>query len=325
MGTSDVGGQGFATDLSKILSDTVNSQTGNASKVNRFMGAVSAYNATTNIASVYLMGSASASGGFKARGGFVPVAGQIVVVYIDGQDRWIENILRASDDPYFVRNGANALKLTSASGLVFTVDGSMTTGALTPASVAATGAVSGSTLSAGGLNVYPTDSGSAFPTGAALTAYGNNRPFWRTDLGKSAYYDGTRWLGVSTEYVGLSAGFISAVADNTTTTSNVGANSAELTALPAAGLVALHVQVSCSSTVAHTSNGAGVTDFGGVDFSAGVLVWAGAAAGYIGVQNGFVKPGGTNGRQITYFARRGNGTVSYGVRVVGYLCHPILT
>jgi hypothetical protein len=40
--------------------------------------------------------------------------------------------------------------------------------------------------------------GTAFPTGAALTAYlalyGANAPFYRTNLGEWYYYDGTRWL-----------------------------------------------------------------------------------------------------------------------------------
>lgn len=36
-------------------------------------------------------------------------------------------------------------------------------------------------------------SGAAFPTGAALTAYGDNVPFFRTDLGEWYYHDGTGW------------------------------------------------------------------------------------------------------------------------------------
>jgi hypothetical protein len=43
-------------------------------------------------------------------------------------------------------------------------------------------------------------SGAAFPTGAALTAYGDDRPFFRTDLGESYYHHGTRWLS-STIYL----------------------------------------------------------------------------------------------------------------------------
>jgi hypothetical protein len=45
--------------------------------------------------------------------------------------------------------------------------------------------------------------GAAFPTGAALTAYGNNHPFFRTDLGESYYYDGTRWVSAYEESVTL--------------------------------------------------------------------------------------------------------------------------
>jgi hypothetical protein len=44
-------------------------------------------------------------------------------------------------------------------------------------------------------SIFAAESGTAFPTGAALTAFGNNRPFFRTDLGEWYYYDGTRWLG----------------------------------------------------------------------------------------------------------------------------------
>ena len=47
--------------------------------------------------------------------------------------------------------------------------------------------------------------GTAFPTGAALTAYlalyGANAPFYRTDLGESYYYDGTLWLSCVTRYL----------------------------------------------------------------------------------------------------------------------------
>ena len=42
--------------------------------------------------------------------------------------------------------------------------------------------------------VYPMSGGTAFPTGAALTAYGTFRPYWRSDLGMSFYHDGTNWL-----------------------------------------------------------------------------------------------------------------------------------
>jgi hypothetical protein len=37
--------------------------------------------------------------------------------------------------------------------------------------------------------------GAAFPTGGALTAYGDNVPFFRTDLGESFYHTPGRWLG----------------------------------------------------------------------------------------------------------------------------------
>jgi hypothetical protein len=46
-------------------------------------------------------------------------------------------------------------------------------------------------------------SGTSFPAGAALTAYGSNRPFFRTDLGQWYYYDGTRWLSAAEYRVDL--------------------------------------------------------------------------------------------------------------------------
>jgi hypothetical protein len=54
--------------------------------------------------------------------------------------------------------------------------------------------------------IFATESGTEFPTGAALTAFGDNRPFFRTDLGESYYSDGTRWLSCATYSGALASG-----------------------------------------------------------------------------------------------------------------------
>ena len=51
-------------------------------------------------------------------------------------------------------------------------------------------------LSTGGIS-----SGTSFP---AQPAFGNNIPFWRTDLGLMAYYDGTRWVSTTLYTVAFS-------------------------------------------------------------------------------------------------------------------------
>ncbi len=55
--------------------------------------------------------------------------------------------------------------------------------------------------------ILATSSGTAFPTGAALTAYGDDRDFKRTDLGESYYHHGaTGWLSCATSVIYFDTG-----------------------------------------------------------------------------------------------------------------------
>jgi hypothetical protein len=126
-------------------------------------------------------------------------------------------------------------ELYSPDGTALSTGGAaLATGALTPTSVAASGAVGGATVTAGGINVYATDSGTAFPTGAALTAYGNNRPFFRTDLDEWNYYDGTRWLSTLPYDEAIGAVV-------TLPISAAGATTGHRCAQPLAGITAIYV------------------------------------------------------------------------------------
>jgi hypothetical protein len=100
-------------------------------------------------------------------------------------------------------------ELGSPDGIALSTYGAaLATGAMTAASVAATGAVS-----AGGINVLPIDGGNAFPTGAALTAYGDYRPYIRTDRGGQAYqHEGAAgWLSTSIFEINAWANAVSAL------------------------------------------------------------------------------------------------------------------
>jgi hypothetical protein len=96
----------------------------------------------------------------------------------------------------YVELGAHAWKYGGGPEL-YSPDG---VGLSTGGAALATGAISGSTLAAGGINAYPVDAGSAFPTGAALTAYGDYRPYIRTDRGGQRYqHEGAAgWLSCET-------------------------------------------------------------------------------------------------------------------------------
>ena len=167
------------------------------------------------------------------------------------------------------------------------------------------------------------EQGAAFPTGAALTAFGNNRPFWRTDLGESCYYDGTRWLSSAVHYVPLGGSYIQAVADNSTYAANTGPSAtAEMTALPVAGVVAVNLVLEVTDDASGTTNYVMFFDYTSATYA--VIAYC-PAAGYSASSSGIVATGGANNRKIIFQVVRGNGTITVHARVNGYWAHVITT
>jgi hypothetical protein len=119
-------------------------------------------------------------------------------------------------------------------------------------------------------------------------------------------------------YVALGNSYIQAVADASTTAASIAAtHCAEMTALPATGLVAVQVRLICGVSVANAGNYMQVWDYG-VTGNLGILLYGSSVAGYNVTMFGVVLTGGTNGRQIDYGIQRAAGTITYYIQVMGY-------
>ena len=121
--------------------------------------------------------------------------------------------------------------------------------------------------------------------------------------------------GKGLRYVPL-ANYIQAVPDGSTTAAAIAqTHCAEMTALPAAGVVAVQVRAITSSSVANSGNGINLYHYGGLQCA---QVPCASVAGYSSENSVMLATGGTNNRQIDYGAVRGAGTITYYIRVVGY-------
>ena len=98
---AEIGDKSFTTDMIQLIKDAVKAELGTNAYVNRYLAEVTAVNTTTSEVSVKLSGSDSVSDSFRARGIQLPSVGEQVVACIDGQDRWIESVIRpATSTPY---------------------------------------------------------------------------------------------------------------------------------------------------------------------------------------------------------------------------------
>ena len=98
---AEIGDKSFTTDMIQLIKDAVKAELGTNAYVNRYLAEVTAVNTTTSEVSVKLSGSDSVSDSFRARGIHLPDVGQQVVACIDGQDRWIESVIRpVTSTPY---------------------------------------------------------------------------------------------------------------------------------------------------------------------------------------------------------------------------------
>lgn len=110
------------------------------------------------------------------------------------------------------------------------------------------------------------------------------------------------------------------VVNGATTTGDTGVvTSAEMTALPASGVVAVQVTVIVSTTVPVASTQVQAFDYDGDTTSTPVQAYGSPTAGYFASATGMVRTGGTNNRQMKYRClENSTGTATYYVRVMGY-------
>jgi microcystin-dependent protein len=98
---AEIGDKSFTTDMIQLIKDAVKAELGTNAFVNRYLAEVTAVNSTTSEITVKLSGSDAATDGFRSRGLQLPAVGDQVVACVDGQDRWIESVVRpATSTPY---------------------------------------------------------------------------------------------------------------------------------------------------------------------------------------------------------------------------------
>jgi hypothetical protein len=119
-------------------------------------------------------------------------------------------------------------------------------------------------------------------------------------------------------YVPLGNSYIQAVPDASTTAAAIAeTNCAEMTALPAAGVMAVQVVVALYTSVANAGDWVCVFDYTN-DTNTTKALHAPPTAAYVGNMVLTVATGGTNNRQIKYAVGRVAGTITYFIQVIGY-------
>jgi len=107
---AEIGDKSFTTDMIQLIKDAVKAELGTNAYVNRYLAEITAVNTTTSEVSVKLSGSDTASDSFRVRGIHLPEVGQQVVACIDGQDRWIESVIRpTTSTPYLTFSTASGV------------------------------------------------------------------------------------------------------------------------------------------------------------------------------------------------------------------------
>jgi microcystin-dependent protein len=106
---AEIGDKSFTTDLVQEIKKAVIAELGTNAFVNRYLATVSAVDTATSDITVYLSGSSDAFSGFRARGLQLPVINDQVIACIDGQDRWIESVVRPATSTPFLQISSGAL------------------------------------------------------------------------------------------------------------------------------------------------------------------------------------------------------------------------
>ena len=106
---AEIGDKSFTTDMIQLIKDAVKAELGTNAYVNRYLAEVTAVNTTTSEVSVKLSGSDSVSDSFRARGIHLPSVGEQVIACIDGQDRWIESVVRPTTSTPYLQIASGSL------------------------------------------------------------------------------------------------------------------------------------------------------------------------------------------------------------------------
>jgi len=93
---AEVGDKSFAKELVNSMETLVDQTVGNASTINRYQAKVVSVDTTNHTASVYIGGvtTGATSDGIRVRGLQFPSVNDLVMVCIDGEERWIESVVR---------------------------------------------------------------------------------------------------------------------------------------------------------------------------------------------------------------------------------------
>jgi len=121
-------------------------------------------------------------------------------------------------------------------------------------------------------------------------------------------------------YVALGGSYVQAVPDASTTAVSIGITAcAEMTALPAAGVVAVQVVLVCAASVIGSGNYVVAYDYAGdTTITKATPAPPSTTAGVTNRSSFMVCTGGTNNRQFKYGVGRSAGTVTYYAQVIGY-------
>jgi microcystin-dependent protein len=105
---AEIGDKVFTTELMNLVKEAVRNELGSNAFVNRYLAEVTAVDTATSAITVKLSGSDTTSANFRVRGLQMPSIGDQVIACIDGEDRWIDSVVRpATSTPYLqISSGA---------------------------------------------------------------------------------------------------------------------------------------------------------------------------------------------------------------------------
>lgn len=111
---AEIGDKAFTTELMTLVKQAIRDELGTNAFVNRYLAEVTDVDTATSAVTVKLSGSDTTSANFRSRGLQMPSVGDQVIACIDGEDRWIDSVIRpATSTPYLqISSGA----ITGVSG-----------------------------------------------------------------------------------------------------------------------------------------------------------------------------------------------------------------
>lgn len=263
-----------------------------ADQTQYFWGTVASVNATTGKCSVYLLGSTSASSGFRYPAYLVPIVGDVVRVSLTPRgDRLVEGIYKTAP--------AGDIYLNTK-GLVLDDPTNDYTAISLRLNGVAAGLIDAGTGASENFRLVGFDGAGATPETIVE----------HDPVSRNQYFKGYGRL----RFTGLSAHIQIASGATTTSATDVNNVSSEMTSLPI-GVKLVTGHVVCSNSTAnngyiYASNYEANAAFNGIAY---------ASNANLNIASAFVvSTGGTNNRQMRYTVRAGTGTLTYYLRVSGY-------